>query len=129
MQLLQIIFLVLCSSFLLLHLLPLWVISWETSLWNSCLQGRRVSSSSCSNFFRQIGHSESESSLSTLVGKLSMKSLDVGGGGLSANKEANSSWFQLPDVTRNLANCRSSSGAAPSARGVQSCSSKYELIF
>ena len=44
----------------------------------------------------------SRSSRNTLVGRLSIKSLDVGGGGLSENKEANSSWFQFPEVTRNL---------------------------
>ena len=68
------------------------------------------------------------SSLITLVGSSPINCFDVGGGGLSAKKAENSSWFQFPEVTRNLAKCSSSSGAAPSARGAQLCSSKYELI-
>ena len=92
--------------------------------WNSCSQGRQVSSSSCSNFFRQIGHSLSRSSLRTRVGKDSMKDLEVGGGGLSAKRAEKASSFQFPEVTRNLAKCRRPSGLSPSAKGAQSCSSK-----
>ena len=77
---------------------------WTHWVWNSWSQGSSVSSSSCSNFFRQMGHSVSRSSLITLQGRLSMKDRDVGGGGLSANMAENASLFQLPEVTRNLAN-------------------------
>ena len=94
------------------------------SEWNSCSQGRRVSSSSCSNFFRQMGHSLSRSSLRTRVGSDSMNDFEVGGGGLSAKRAEKASSFQFPEVTRNLAKCRSPSGLSPSARGTQSCSSK-----
>ena len=87
--------------------------------------------SACSYRLRQIGHSalcSSSSSRTRRLGSASMKVLEVGGGGLSANSAAKASLLQLPEVTRNLANCRNSSGAAPSASGVQSCSSKYELM-
>ena len=39
------------------------------SEWNWCWQGRRRTSSSCSNLFRQIGHSASLSSLTSLRGR------------------------------------------------------------
>ena len=58
---------------------------------NSWSQGILVSSSSCSNPFKHMGHSFSKSSLRTLEGSLFMKSIDVGGGGLSANRAAKSS--------------------------------------
>jgi len=94
--------------------------------WNEWQQGKVIRLSPSSIFFKQIGHccSSSGAQVTFSRGREAMNAFEVGGGGRSSNIPENASWSQLPESTKNLANWRSSSGAVPSAKGVQSCSSK-----